>query len=149
MDKQPISYRFKGIEIISSSMAVMPAEGSTGNFIFDINVEMRVQANISAVMPFVRVSIKDNQTPAAQMVVACVFEVVDFNEHIKMNQQGQYEVPIEFQNFLIPIAISTTRGVVFSEFKGTWLHFAIMPIVPLQQLQDGKKAAKKVKERQR
>src|SRR5688572_15138586 len=104
MENQPIGYRFIGIEIISRSMTTQPPQGVSGQFNFDIRLEMRVQADISAVIPFVHVDVKDEQAPVASMVVACIFEIEKFKEHIRQNEQGQFEVPQALQSFLAPIS---------------------------------------------
>ena len=44
-------------------------------------------------------------------------------------QHTLVDLPQEFITLLNSIALSTTRGVMFSQFRGTVLHNAILPII--------------------
>jgi hypothetical protein len=134
MENNRTPYRFKAIEIASKTMYAIPQQGIQPNFDFNINVEIRVQAETNLVIPFVYIDIKNGKAPAASITIACAFEIDDFANHIRVNDQGIYMIPPPLQHIIVPMSISTSRGIIFSEFRGTWLHNAIMPAVPVNEL---------------
>jgi len=123
---------FVGIQIISKSVSEMPVDFSvTPIFGFNIRVETRVDAQEHLVMPFVHVTITETKRTEelAKIIVACLFRIVDFEHEITLNQDGLYNVPIEIESLIRPISISTVRGIIYSELRGTHLNNAIMPII--------------------
>ena len=45
-----------------------------------------------------------------------------------------FELPDGLADILNSVALSTARGIMFSEFKGTLLHHAFLPIVDVKSL---------------
>ena len=72
-----------------------------------------------------------------QLSTLCIFHVDNFEEVVKI-KDGVAQLPTEFINQLNNIAISTTRGVMFTMFRGSYLHRAILPIVYPQQFEPQK-----------
>jgi ABC-type Fe3+-citrate transport system substrate-binding protein len=103
----------------------------TGKFQFGIQVEMKIHEELKSVIPVVTINIRkeEENEELASIAVSSIFEIVDFEQHIVKNDKGLYTIPQELELALRPIAISTTRGVMFSEFRGTHLHNAILPII--------------------
>ena len=66
--------------------------------------------------------------------VSCIFDIVNFEDVITVEADGKVNIPQRLIETLNIISISTTRGVMFSTFKGTFLHSAILPIIDPQQL---------------
>lgn len=133
MDSEPIKFRFASIEIISKKVA--PFHGGNLDkkllFNFGIKVETRVHAPLKYVIPFVFVEIKegDNQESLADFTIACYFEVEDFEKVITLNNDGLYTVPIQLDSLIRPVAVSTARGIIYSELRGTYLQNTVMPVV--------------------
>ena len=138
MDNPIINYRIAGIELVHKQMVQMPltANGASTKFLFDITVEVKVNAEHKLVIPFVKVKIRGGSEEAelASIGVSCLFEVEGFDKHIVINEQGLYTVPPSLENAIRPIAISTARGVMFSEFSGSYLHNAVLPIVSINPM---------------
>lgn len=133
MSKQGVQFRLKTIELLAKEMQSPLQAPLTDNvkFHFAIQVEMKVHEQLKAVLPVVSVTIRnsDNTIDLATIAVSLIFEIVDFAEHIQKNEEGIYNVPDDLEYSLRPIAISTARGIMFSEFRGTYLHNAILPVV--------------------
>ena len=70
----------------------------------------------------------------AKFRIAFLFEIEDFENVIKLNDQNIYIVPHHFENIFKPVAISTARGIIYSEFRGTYLQGAIMPVIFMNTL---------------
>lgn len=131
MVNNQIGFRFTDIQIISKLVLEMPQEGISGIYYFDIRVELRVNADKKCVIPVVSINIRDEKTEVnfAKFSIGCVFEIEDFETYIKFNEQGVHEVPEHLELIFRQTSISTVRGIIYSELRGTYLHTAIMPVV--------------------
>lgn len=81
----------------------------------------------------------------AFMKIFLEFSVKNFESVIAKDEADEYKIPYSIEAMTRRIAISTTRGVMFSYLKGTYLHRAILPIVP--ELLKPKKDIKEIKEK--
>ena len=130
--------RMKAIELLNSSL-VLPADPSIPitNFNFNINVENNVDAATKVVFAIVHIEIKgDKQTDLLGAIsVSCIFEILNFDDVIKVNKQGLVDIPEQLLQTINLVSLSTTRGVMFSTYKGTFLHSAVLPIIDPKQLQ--------------
>ncbi len=140
MENESIRYRIAGIEIVYKTMTQFPSTGVGAQFFFDIRIEFKVSAEHKLVLPFVAIKISAGDEPmeVGSIGVSCLFEIENFEKHIVLNEKGLYHVPPQLQAALTPIAISTTRGVMFAEFRGTYLNNAIMPVVQMASLKKEK-----------
>ena len=92
-------------------------------------------------VPHVTVKINELNTSQklAEIKVACLFNIKNFNDVIKRNEESDvYHIPKELELIIRPVAISTTRGIIYSEFRGTYLANAIMPIVFMDTMKEEK-----------
>jgi len=138
-----INIKFIGIEILSKSMAERPVGFPVGiiNYNFDIKVQSQVIADQKILMPIVTAKINELSTSQkiAEIKTACLFSIENFNEIIKKNEDGTlYHIPRELELILRPVALSTTRGIIYSEFRGTYLANAIMPIIFMDTMKEEK-----------
>lgn len=115
------------------------AQGATppAKFNFDLNIESSVDAAQKIVINRIKVNIKgdDANTVLGSLTCACVFSVANFEEVITLNGNAPADINEAFAETLNAISISTTRGVMFSELKGTFLHFAFLPIIDIKAMQ--------------
>ena len=97
---------------------------------------VKIQTDIKCVLILVEVNIanKSNSKILGGVTVVYYFEVSDFDKLIILNDQGLYVIPPDFLNTVQPACISTTRGIIYSEFRGTFLQNAIMPIIHMQDM---------------
>lgn len=142
MGSLPIEYRLSGIHILAKNVVELSQPfPPTAIFNFNIAVETRVQADARAVMPFVTVILTEVEKGQilASFKAVYAFQVENFVEAIKLNDQGIYAIPPELEVMIRAVAISTTRGIIYSELRGTYLHNAIMPVVMVDALQEQQK----------
>lgn len=57
------------------------------------------------------------------------YSIEDFDAVIKKNKSGKSDIPEGLKVTLNSISISTARGMLFSAFRGTALHDAILPVI--------------------
>lgn len=109
----------------------------TSNFNFEIHVEANVDSNKNIVINTTRVKIKGDKPDIilGSITCACIFSVANFADVVTMREDNLGEINEAFAETLNSISISTTRGVMFSELKGTFLHYAFLPIIDVKALQ--------------
>lgn len=131
-----IAMRLVNIEILAKIVRGRPANFEDNFFTFNIKAETKISQEKKYVLVFLSVSIipGDGEEPIANYKVVTIFEFPEFDEMIKLNEQNEYAIPTEVDQFCKSIAISTTRGIIYSELKGTYLHNAIMPLVNIDSL---------------
>lgn len=133
MDKKDISIKLETIELLSKTMIERPQVGMIGDkFNFNINVETKVNTTIKTVLYLVTIEITeiDKTQVIGSVKLGVSYSIVDFDKHItKRKNENIYDVPLELDALLKSMSVSTTRGVMFSEFTGTYLFKAVLPIV--------------------
>jgi preprotein translocase subunit SecB len=128
---QQITFQIKGIELLDLKLnqPKQPLPLQT-TFHFNINLEQRISPENKLVIVVTTIEIlhKDKETRLASITGSCTFEISNFDE---FNLEGSQEVSFP-NNILVTfnsVSISTLRGLMFSQFKGTFLHNAILPII--------------------
>lgn len=127
-----IGIRLHGIELISMNMHTKPSPEFVGNeFNFAIKVDLKVLKEIEVVAAIVNIDIieKNTNLNLASLSVGVGVIINQFNDFIKLNKDNLYVIPQEIENIIRTISISTSRGILFSELRGTYLHNAILPII--------------------
>lgn len=135
-----VEMQIRAIELLNGTLN-LPANPNipATNFNFNISIESRADAINKLVFVIVHIEIKNDDLSVilGELSVSCIFEIVNFEEVIKVEADGKINIPQGLIETLNTISISTTRGVLFSTFKGTFLHGAVLPIIDPRQLQVG------------
>lgn len=127
-----LGYSIHGIEIIESSISPKPEDFVGTSFGFSINAETRVKPSNDLIIIFVDIHISEDHKRdilLGRLRTGIGFSINNFPKIIIEND-GKYTVPMEIEINLRMIAISTSRGLLFSHVKGTYLGGAILPLVP-------------------
>jgi hypothetical protein len=139
-----VEMQIRSIEVLNGSLQ-LPAAQNTAitTFNFNINIESTADAPNKLVFVIVHVEIKndDHSLVLGALSVSCIFEIVNFDEVIEIEENEKLVIPQRLIETLNIISISTTRGVMFSTFKGTFLHGAVLPIIDPKQFQIGSQKA--------
>jgi hypothetical protein len=135
-----VEMQIRAIELLNGSLQ-LPADPNTAvtTFNFNISIESKADAPNKLVFVIVHVEIKndDHSIVLGALSVSCIFEIVNFDEVIKIDENGKLDIPQRLIETLNIISISTTRGVMFSTFRGTFLHGAVLPIIDPNQFHVG------------
>jgi hypothetical protein len=127
--KRNIGFALKGIEIIDLQL-IHPEKAMPEDVVFDFDIDINHRVNIENELVFVVSNVTvfmEKELKLGQVKLSCVFHITDFKNLLDDNQKLDLseDVVITFNS----ISISTTRGVMFSEFRGTFLHNAIIPLI--------------------
>jgi hypothetical protein len=133
-----IEMKLKGIEMLNGSLQLPSNQDlNITNFNFNINIESKADAPNKIVFVIVNIEIKNEVQSVilGSISVSCIYEILNFVDVIKISTDGKLDIPQALIEVLNSISISTTRGVMFSTFKGTFLHNAVLPIIDPRQFQ--------------
>lgn len=141
-----VEMQIRAIELLNGSLN-LPANPNTPatNYSFNISIESRADAGNKLVFVIVHVEIKndDHSIALGALSVSCIFEIINFEDVIKVEADGKVNIPQRLIEILNSISISTARGVMFSTFKGTFMHGAVLPIIDPTQFRDGSQKVEK------
>jgi hypothetical protein len=129
--EKPITFQLKGIELLdfcfNHPKQQIPVQMV---FNFDIKLEHKIltDSNIIAVVVTINIHNDQKKDNLGSIMVSCIFEVPEIKEFTD-NKSNTPKLPEVFLTTVNSISLSTVRGVMFSQFRGTFLHNAILPIV--------------------
>lgn len=122
----------KAIEVLSSTLTP-PVETKSGDvdYLFDIGIEHRVSESERLVFVVVSVVIRADGLPESlgSLTASCIFRIDNLEEVVIPGPDNGVQLPKKLIASLNNISISTTRGLMFANFKGTFLHNAVLPVV--------------------
>jgi hypothetical protein len=130
-EKKQIGFKLLAIELLDFSLnfqekAIIPFK----TYHFNLRVEQRIIEDKKMVIVTLHVAVlhEDQETILATVRASCIFEIFNF-EALERNVDGNISLPEQTNISLNSITISTMRGIMFSLFRGTYLHNAFLPIV--------------------
>ncbi|MFP4022998.1 MAG: hypothetical protein ACLFVR_00625 [Thiohalospira sp.] len=130
--KRNMEFQVKGIEILDIELK-NPEKQLPKDPVFHYNINLLHKINPEKKLVFVIVEVnvlnEDKQTLLGRIRVSNVFHVVNFDEFKVDKTDRTVSFPKEIIDVFNSIAISTTRGVMFTSFRGTFLHTALLPLI--------------------
>lgn len=127
-----VDLQIKSIELLKSSITMLTtSDVSLVNFNFNIKLESKADKinKILFVIVSVEITSADLNHHLGSLTVSCIYNIPNFNEVVKIEEGGKLNIPDEVADILNSISISTVRGIMFSSFRGTFLHNAFLPII--------------------
>jgi hypothetical protein len=136
MAEQVYNIKIIRIDIVDKAILRTPIEiKETDEFRFDLKTQsVRIGTEKDTLGTFVSVSVSLLDKPEVKLgllTIVVVFQINDFDITFQPNEKNEYIIPNELENVLKSVSVSTTRGVLYSEFRGTPLHRAVLPIIML------------------
>jgi len=130
-EKKLITFSLKAVELLDFSMN-HPQKPLTDNklFHFDIKLEHKLNNENKLLISVIYIDIFNEKRDfkLGTVVTSCVFEIANFSDFID-SVNNKINFPEDFLVNINAITISTARGVMFSQFRGTYLHNALLPII--------------------
>ncbi len=123
--------RMKGVELVKSKINAQPANFAAKEFQFTVNVENRLEPVQKVAIIVTSVEVRSDNKPEihASISTACIYGVDNFDEVFKKVSEDKFDTPDQIMFTLISISLSTLRGILYEQFRGTYLHQAYLPIM--------------------
>jgi hypothetical protein len=131
MEQVNVNFQLKEIELVEINLhhpqiPLNPAR----TYNFNIQIEQRInnEDKMVAVTTSIEVIHKEDTQCHASIKTNCIFIIENFQDFI-YESNNQVNLPGQFVITLNSISLSTTRGIMYSHFKGTFMHNVLLPIV--------------------
>lgn len=129
VNTKEIGFLLKGIELLESHLnephTTVEADST---FKFNINIEHKIDPskNILIVVTAVNIFIEKEKDIVGSIKTSVIYEIANLLDFL--TDKG-FELPQDLVTTLNSIALSTSRGMMFSQFRGTFLHNTFLPIL--------------------
>ena len=129
----PIQIKFSAIELIAKSLEppIAPIEKENIDFNFLVDIRVSEQQKEALVLTDVTVLKHSDKTKMAFFKLLTSFEIMNFEESFKKVDDHKFEVPLALEILLKSAGLSTIRGVIYSELRGTYLQGAVLPLIDI------------------
>lgn len=133
MSKQPINIEFqiKGIDLLSIQLpGIDGIQVDPSEIEFDITLEQRITPENELVVVNCTISAHNlgKEFLLGSIKVGCLYHVKSMDK-LLTKDKGSINLPSKFIETINIVTIGTARGMMYSEFKGTYLHNAILPLI--------------------
>jgi len=126
-----MQFRIVALDILEANLNA-PAQDLPKEIIFqfDINIEHRWNTDDEIFIVVTTISIFSNKKEhlLSNFKMNTVFKVEELGNYVD-TANSKNNMPMDVILDINELAISTTRGSLFSFLKGTYLHNAILPII--------------------
>jgi len=129
--KVPIRFLLANIDMLESKMYFPSAiKVDLRPFDFVVKAKSFINKDNKSVIVIVDATILSEKKASKLgfVKVGYVFDLQN-SEDLINKKSGKVILTAEFQKLIKIVAVSTTRGIVYSQFRGTFLHGAILPII--------------------
>ncbi|MCD4736069.1 MAG: hypothetical protein K8R53_08505 [Bacteroidales bacterium] len=135
-----IPFQIRSLELHDAVMT-FPGQVIQSNKSFHYNVHLQHRIKEDDKLIFVDTSVEilhqDKQTKLGFIKATCLYYLETLMDYKSPSNPKVFDLPQEFISNLNSISISNTRGIMFAQFKGTFLHAAILPIIDPKGLKPG------------
>ena len=133
--EENFTFSIKGIEVLDFNLIVPTDDiNKIKTYKFNINAEQKINLENKLIFDVISVDIlnEDTESKLGSIKVSVIYELNNIEKFIDKNNQT-VKLHSELVAHLNDISISTTRGVMFSQFKGTHLHNAFLPVINIKK----------------
>jgi hypothetical protein len=126
-----VNFQLKGIELLNIFLEhpkqVIP---DIKAFQFDIKLEHKINTDNKFIIVVIYIDLFNEQKDLkfGSLTSSCIFEISNFHDFVD-SKNNSVQFPDDFLTTINSITISTARGIMFNQFRGTFLHNAYLPIV--------------------
>jgi hypothetical protein len=132
---EPVDFqlRFQSIELVAKSLE--PPSGQLKdddlNFNYLVDLKLSPEQKLAFVITDVTLLRISDKSTLAYFKLLTVFQVLNFDDVFKKVDHNVFDVPLQLEILLKSAGLSTIRGVIYSELRGTYLNNAILPLIDI------------------
>lgn len=126
-----LEFKISGIELVEKSFHTPNfASDKLPETQFELAISISIDKLNKRIVNLLSVKVKsvDDGSIVATITIVCSFDITNFEEVVIISGES-ITMPDPIIETLNIITIGTTRGILFNEFKGTWLHNNILPVI--------------------
>ena len=141
IDPSNINLKIKAVEIIAFNLTPIDIKSkpfNTFHFNVKINQTFSSEKQLVFILPHVEIIHEDKKTKLGSITISCIFQIDEINNYLDTKTKN-INLPETIVRTLHSISLSTCRGVMVSQFNGTFLHNAILPLIDPNSFSDNKK----------
>src|ERR1700743_467074 len=129
-ENNPVDFQLAQIEPVGFSLTIPEGFKSGQPFQFRVSLESFIHSEKKKLIVTNQIDIRDDSDAPmlGQFTAKYHFDLFGM-EHFKQDKKGKHLIPAALQLAVNTIALSTTRGLLFAQFRGTVLHNAILPVI--------------------
>lgn len=131
MEQVNVNFQLKEIELVGINLhhPQIPLNPER-TYNFNIQIEQRInnEDKMVAVTTSIEIIHEEDKQCHASIKTNCIFIIENFQDFVA-GSSNQINLPDQFAITLNSISLSTTRGIMYSQFKGTFMHNVLLPIV--------------------
>ncbi len=129
--EQSVSFQIKAIELLDVALT-QQQQALPEQFTFNFNIGLEHKINpenqFLIVIGTVKIIHQDGQTQLASLKASCIFQIQDFFNFLDP-ANNNISIPQAILTTLNSVTVSTIRGIMFAQFRGTYLHNAVLPVI--------------------
>ncbi|GHB64099.1 hypothetical protein [Persicitalea jodogahamensis] len=121
----------KGIEIVDFLLSQPKIQFPPNTpFLFDISIEHQAfkEEKLISVLTTIGVLTDESKIHLGKLTTICTYSVTGIDDFFE-GVIKEYSLKEEIALYLNSTSYSTTRGIMYSQFRGTFLHNAVLPII--------------------
>jgi hypothetical protein len=124
------SFELKRITLLEKNLNLLSQAGKLDEFAFDVSLQIGNNPESKECLHIMKVGIKSKKTEklVGSIQLLCAFFIQNFEEYISEGDKSS-SLPKDLLYLLNSVIIGTMRGVMFSEFRGTVLNNAFLPVL--------------------
>ncbi len=129
-----IAFKIEGIELLEYSLnSPLTALPDKLEYKFDLGIEQKISLPAKRVFVVCSITVSCDHNPdrLAHAKISCIYEVPELESFLDKSSNDLI-LPDNLAITLISVSLSTCRGVMFTLFRGTFLHNAVLPLVDPQ-----------------
>lgn len=135
MKKIVLNFKIDNIEINKILINPEPSLFDADKYEHRLDVEHLFNLEENIIMINVAATVFSRRKELLAEVSINIFYVVENIKNFENKKEKKMEFPEDFSVALNSVSISTLRGIMFSQFRGTYLHNAFLPIVNPKSLE--------------
>jgi len=133
-----VNLRIKNIDLIEKSIKRYAIDEDQV-FDYDVKAQSAYNDERNSIVIGSQVVIRPHQNDEielANFTVVIEFEIQNYNAAFLTDATGKKIMDLGVENFLKTITISTIRGIIYSELRGTYLHKATLPVIMMDLMKE-------------
>ncbi len=136
MEDQIYKIRTDKIEILEKCVFKARME-EVETYNFEVKAQSMADGDKSSILILVSIEVTklfEEPVVSGKITAGFGYVVENLKDILIKNDNNTYSIPVNLETLLKTISISTMRGIMYSEFRGTTLHRAILPIITADSL---------------